>query len=389
MHIAFCAPITYRAFRAYLGAPDDLPDEIYGLTTDLALAYLELGHRLTVVSWSRAVPVTRVWRRDNLKVIAVPMRNLSTGLPSLVREMTAQIQAAQPDVVHAHWLYEFADAALTSQVPALITAHDAPWRIARLERAPYWWYRAGYAQTRVFPRIETLSTVAPYMLDALRGGCRYSRRLELIPNGIPSCHHADHARSRRIHEDDVTLISISNWSAHKNIPLTLQAFALIKRHYPAARLILVGNGLGPNQDAHDYALKHNLHSGVVFTGPLPRAHIYALMRRESDICVHTSREESFGLAVLESMAQGVPCVAGKASGGIPWLLDDGSAGMLTDIENPASVADGALSLLHNKAAYARISEAGWNRARTTFAFDPIVSRYLEVLTEVARKTEAP
>ena len=383
MHIAFCAPITYRAFHAYLGSPDDLPDEEYGLTTDLALGYLELGHRLTVVSWSRATPVTRVWQRDNLKVIAVPMRNLSTGLPSLVREMTAQIRAAQPDVVHAHWLYEFADAALTSQVPALITAHDAPWRIAGLERAPYWWYRAAYAQLRVIPRIKTLSTVAPYTQDALRRGCRYRRRMELIPNGVPTGHQADRARAQRLHGHDITLMSISNWSIHKNIPVTLQAFAVVKRHFPAARLILAGNGLGPDQAAHAYALGRNLLSGVEFKGPLPRDQIYELLRDEVDICLHTSREECCCMALLESMSQGVPCVAGQASGGTPWVLDDGSAGVLADIEAPDSVADGVLSLLRDEVAYARISKAAWIRARTTFSFDRIISRYLEVLAEVA------
>jgi hypothetical protein len=50
--------------------------------------------------------------------------------------MAAQIQAAQPDAVHGYWLYDFANAALTSSVPALITARVAPWRIAVLERAP-------------------------------------------------------------------------------------------------------------------------------------------------------------------------------------------------------------------------------------------------------------
>jgi glycosyltransferase involved in cell wall biosynthesis len=89
------------------------------------------------------------------------------------------------------------------------------------------------------------------------------------------------------------------------------------------------------------------------------------------------------MALLESMSQGVPCVAGQASGGTPWVLDDGSAGVLADIEAPDSVADGVLSLLRDEVAYARISKAAWIRARTTFSFDRIISRYLEVLAEVA------
>lgn len=382
MHIAFCAPITYRSFSRLEG-PDRLPSEGYGLTTDIAGAYLERGHRVTVVSWSREVRQTTTWEKDAFTLIAVPMRNLSTALPVLVREMASRIRDARPDVVHAHWLYEFADAALTSNVPTLVTAHDAPWRIACLERAPYWWYRAAYAQWRVFPRLRALSAVAPYTQAAIRRDCRYRRRLEMIPNGIPAGRCAEHARSRRIHPHDVTLISISNWSARKNIPVALQAFAAIRREYPAARLILAGNGLGPHQAAHAYALERNLHSGVVFKGPLPRNQIYALLRDEVDICLHSSLEECCCMALLESMSLGVPCVAGQVSGGTPWVLDDGRAGVLTDIADPESVADGVLSLLRDEAAYARISETGWSRALTTFSFDQVVSRYLEVLAEVA------
>lgn len=383
MHIAFCAPITYRAFSQLEGS-ENLPAEGYGLTTDIAAAYHERGHRVTVVSWSREIRQTAVWKKDSFTLIAVPMRNLSTGLPSLVREMVARIREAQPDVVHAHWLYEFADAALASGVPVLVTAHDAPWRIARLERAPYWWYRAIYAQLRVFTRLRTLSAVAPYTAEAIRRDCRYRRRLEVIPNGIPACHHAARARTRRINSQDIKLISISNWSARKNIPAAIKAFAYIRQEYPTARLILAGNGLGPDQAAHAYAQSQNLHHGIEFKGSLPREQIYALLSDETDICLHTSREECCCMALLESMSLGVPCVAAKGSGGTPWVLDDGRAGVLTDGEDSVAIAHGVLSLLRDDDAYARISETAWNRARTTFSFEQVISRYLEVLAEIAR-----
>jgi glycosyltransferase involved in cell wall biosynthesis len=385
MHIGFCAPVTYKAFETYLNAPGELPAEEWGLLADIATAYLERGHRVTIVSWSRALPATRVWRGQDLAVIAVPMRNLSTRLPALVREMANWLSNEKPDVVHAHWLYEYADAALGSGIPALVTAHDAPWRIATRQQALYWWYRAAYAQLRVLPRIRFLTAVSPYTEESMRRQCRYRRRLEMIPNGIPARHHAEAPRQRRLHPNNVTLVSISNWSPLKNVPAALQAFALVRKQYPGARLILVGNGLGADEAAQSYAEERELHHGVIFKGAILRDTMYALLRDEADIHLHTSREEACCMAVLESMSQAVPCVAGNASGGIPWMLDGGAAGVLVDIESPEAVAAAILSLLDDEAHYARISAAAWQQVRTIFAFDRVIDRYLEILAELARK----
>lgn len=385
MHIALCAPVTYRAFQPYLGQLGDLPAEEWGLIADLALAYLERGHRVTIVSWSRAPPPTRVWRGQDLVVIAVSMRNLSTGLPALVREMANWLRNEKPDVVHAHWLYEFADAALGSGIPALVTAHDAPWRIAALQRTLYWWYRAAYAQLRILPRIRILSAVSPYTEEYMRRQCRYRRRLEMIPNGIPARHHAEAPRQRRLHPNNVTVMSISNWSPLKNVPAALQSFALVRKQYPGARLILVGSGLGINEAAQAYAEERELHHGVIFKGTIPRDTVYAMLRNEADIHFHTSREESFSMSLLEAMSQGVPCVAGQASGAPTWILDGSAAGVLADIESPEAVAAAILSLLNDESHYARVSAAAWQRVRTTFAFDRVIDRYIEMLAELARR----
>ena len=53
------------------------------------------------------------------------------------RAMAKALIEEQPDFVHAHWTYEFALAAIAAGIPYLITAHDAPLNVLKLNFIPY------------------------------------------------------------------------------------------------------------------------------------------------------------------------------------------------------------------------------------------------------------
>ena len=53
------------------------------------------------------------------------------------RQGPLAIDPRDPDIVHAHWTYEFALGAIESRVPTVVTAHDAPLSILRLNPTPY------------------------------------------------------------------------------------------------------------------------------------------------------------------------------------------------------------------------------------------------------------
>ena len=68
----------------------------------------------------------RAWRfNKNLPGRAV------NGFAYEKEQLLKAINLAQPDIIHAHWTYEFALAAIKSGLPHLITCHDAPAVILR------------------------------------------------------------------------------------------------------------------------------------------------------------------------------------------------------------------------------------------------------------------
>jgi glycosyltransferase involved in cell wall biosynthesis len=72
-----------------------------------------------------------------------------------------------------------------------------------------------------------------------------------------------------------------------------------------------------------------------YRGRLEAAELLHLLA-DIDGVVHPTLEDSFGLAVAEAQAAGLP-VAASSIGGIPDLIEDGKTGFLFDPANPADV----------------------------------------------------
>lgn len=127
----------------------------------------------------------------------------------------------------------------------------------------------------------------------------------------------------------------------------VHAFARIRARCPAARLDLVG----PVAD-EAYAVrvrvavaKHHLGNAVTLTGDVRDVTAYV---RRWDLFVSLSSDEGQGLAVLESMAMGVP-VAARPVAGIDDFLVHGRTGFTIDRASPAAVADAVVSALSSPA----------------------------------------
>jgi glycosyltransferase involved in cell wall biosynthesis len=90
-----------------------------------------------------------------------------------------------------------------------------------------------------------------------------------------------------------------------------------------------------------------------------------------------SRDEGFGLPVLEAMAYGCPVIA-AARGSLPEVLGD--AGILVNPEDADEVADAIRTLLNSPDRRAVLVDRARRRARA-FAWEKAASRMVEVYHE--------
>src|SRR5262249_17359508 len=108
--------------------------------------------------------------------------------------------------------------------------------------------------------------------------------------------------------------------------------------------------------------QNQLDGGLDFVGRVSHAHVLRTLA-EADLLVHGAVEESFGMTVVEAMASGVPVVAGRASGAIPWLLEHGAAGVLTDVREPTAIAQATIRVLADDRLRQELIARGRARAR--------------------------
>lgn len=126
--------------------------------------------------------------------------------------------------------------------------------------------------------------------------------------------------------NDFTICCVGRLEEVKNQKLLIEAFAAIDNKQ--AKLILVGDGR-ERQNLEHLAKRLTCFDRITFTGfeKVPEQYI-----SKSSLFVLPSLTEGFGIAVVEAMLVGVPCLCSSV-GGIPEFIEEGINGWLFDPNN--------------------------------------------------------
>lgn len=398
MHIGICAPVAPSDVEHLLDAPTSAPPRGYAGAPFLGTLITELirrGHRVSAFTLSSDLPLkqdaTVVLRGPAFELHCCPMRPrawpFNGRLPGRIvdlytferRALERAIASAKPDVVHAHWSYEFAWAALRSGLPHVITCHDSPFVIARFQRdfrhGAYRWLRA-FMAWHVLRQAKHVTTVSPYMVGQIQPLCRADVTVCVVPNPITE----DAFVLKRVAKDGAAkIVMVANgWGALKNGEMALRAFALFSATRPDAELHVYGHDHGEGEAAAAWWGNSGLTGRVHFHGSASHKEVLTAMS-EANVFLHTSLKESFGAVVAESMASGTPVVAGKNSGAVPWVVGDG--GLLVDVTRPIEVAAAIDALLSDLPLATRLGKAGAQRVRACFGKDAVTTLYESELSK--------
>ncbi len=145
----------------------------------------------------------------------------------------------------------------------------------------------------------------------------------------------------------------------KGYPDLLQAARLVAEADDAVRFVAAGHG---PQDTQLERLRDNLGLGDRFRFLGYREDALGLMSA-LDVFVLASHHEGRPVALMEAMAIGVPSVATRV-GGVPDMLDDGRAGLLTSAGQPEELAAALQELTGDPARRAALGHAARQRAET-------------------------
>jgi glycosyltransferase involved in cell wall biosynthesis len=106
-----------------------------------------------------------------------------------------------------------------------------------------------------------------------------------------------------------------------------------------------------------------------------------LMSRASVFVAPSTRPEPFGIALLDALAAGVPCVA-SAPGGPREMIRDGETGLLVPSGDVTALADAIESLVLDRSRAESMGTAAAGDVRMRFSIDHTARRVGEVYAEV-------
>ncbi|MCX6138973.1 MAG: glycosyltransferase family 4 protein [Ignavibacteriales bacterium] len=348
--------------------------------TDLTVELIRAGIPLTVITLDPQADTIRRWSHGSIRYIVVPMRKSGVLRDFFRREVKLLLQILReesPEVVHAHWTYAFALAAVKSSFPSLVTLHDHPWDIVKYGG---WYNLPGYLTTLyVYRKGNHFAAVAPSVKQfaELHG----AREIELIPNVLERTFLFD----TKLPDDQAmppVIVSVLNWTSLKNATTALLSFHGILTEFPDARFDLYGWNLGVGEPGELWARDHGVSQNVVFHGTTENTEVRRAIAA-STVVLHPSYTESTSIVIAEAMAMGKPVVAGESAGAVPWVLDNGTCGLLTDVRSVEKVRNSLLALLRNSALRSSMGARGRKRAQTLFNPDNAVRAYSALYERIA------
>jgi phosphatidyl-myo-inositol alpha-mannosyltransferase len=334
---------------------------------NLATRLLERGHQATVLAPTVTTP-SEPWVRSVGRPIRVPYRGtVAPIVPLSYRRTRVALASLRPDVVHVHEpLTPSASmfATLAATVPVLATVH------AYLERS-YAMELAAPLLRRVWRRVTVGVAVSEAAASFLRRAVP-DAALEIVPNGVDVGAFAgteprtDLPPGRRI-------LWVNRLDAQKGFPIAVAAFSKVLAEVPDAVLVVVGEG--KDREALGL-LTESARARVDMRGAVPNEQVPAFHAACEAFVSPAVGQESFGIALVEAMAAGLPVVATDIPG-YREVVSDGVEGLLVAPRDPEALAAGLVRVLTEPGLATLLGEAGRVRALT---FDwPVVVDRLEEL----------
>jgi teichuronic acid biosynthesis glycosyltransferase TuaC len=299
----------------------------------------------------------------------LPKVGMSTAPLSLALGARATLGAIRRggfdfDVIDAHYFYPDGVAAallaLWFNKPLVVTARGTDVNLIPQYRVPRLLIRWALG------RANASIGVSGALVERLRALGGEDSRLHVMRNGVDlNRFHAMPAAAVRAQlgiTGSPVILTVGNLHEHKGQRLTVQAFALLRQHFPGASLWVVGDGPDKSAIAQD-AQRLGLADAVHLVGPVPNTELVRWYSA-ADLSVLASSREGWPNVLLESMACGTPVVA-SAVGGVAEIVREPAVGTVVPERTAQAFAAAMQGLLERAVARERVRAYaegfGWDK----------------------------
>ena len=345
----------------------------------LLIEFMKHDYKLFAFSISKSNAYTYIGTKLEIRTIKIGRHgNIRAFLEFRpdIKALSNAVNEVDYDIIQAHWCYEYSAAAINAcNDKTIITMHDWPETVSRYLNNYYWRRRLPFGMKNVY-KGNRFVAVSPYIKECMES---IGKNTTLIPNFIDKTKIIDNREEYNF--ESPRIISICNgFNEIKNTKNCIRMFSILKSRIPKATLFMVGSEHGSGQAAEQWSIENGISDGIVFMGRIPSGQVYEELSK-CEILISTSREESFGMPLIEAMASRCLVVGGRESGAVPWVLDYGRAGLLVDVENPEQIAEEIIAVLYDRYRFMNYIERGTEYVKGNFLLDAVYNKYNSLYEE--------
>jgi len=258
---------------------------------------------LSLPEEERVSAAARMFRQDD---VAADVEILAGQLGTLVHDVS-------PDIIHAHSTYVVFNRVIERlrktrliNVPVLATIHGLPKALILPNGEATTDYRQ-LVDSCPFDRIIAVSRAVGVALQAHLPK-RLKKRVDVLYLGVDLSVFQPQTGLRRKWD----LGFFGRLEQMKAVDLFPEMLSALKPHFPGIRLVITGDG-SSRRTVFDEFKRMNVIERVDYLGVVPIDEIPSLMN-SIRVFLYPSREEPFGLSVLEAMACGIPVITSNILG---------------------------------------------------------------------------
>jgi mannosyltransferase len=332
------------------------------------------------------IPVRRVW--VNVK------SRWSTVLAGWAMAKTFLQLATRLDLVHLHGfsrksiLLVLLAKLLGKRV--VLTLHTAGQDEPASVRAQGWLASWAYARVDLYIAIS-----APLAASLVRAGVAPSRLWRgsngLDPRRFRPARPGEQPGLRRelgLPEDHLLVLFVGFFSADKGPHVLFEAWRRLASGAGAkSSLVYVGATKSQYYEVDESlaegirhaAAREGLSGRVFFVEETLQIERYY---RAADIFVFPTRREAFGMALVEAMASGLPCVASRLPGVTDDIVQDGETGLLVEPQDIGALSSALGRVIDDRPLAAQLGAAARRAVESRFAIELTAHRTLEAYRHV-------
>jgi len=171
--------------------------------------------------------------------------------------------------------------------------------------------------------------------------------------------------------DGAVIMFVGTLCEKKGVRALVEAMPLVLQRHPGAVLHLVGRDTLDEASHGSYiasvldGVDAAARDAIRIRGAVPHDQLPEVMS-ECTVAVYPSHAEAMGIACVEGLAMGVPCIVPEGGPG-PELVVDGISGLHCNPTSPRSIADAIIRFLDDTALGARCATAGRRTAEERFS----------------------